>query len=241
MRPLIGITANMLQELPNRDWIWNTNDYNRAVQRAGGIPVLLPFVETEAEAAAVLDRIDGLLLSGGEDLDPLLYGEMPHPKTGNISPERDAAELLYARLALARDMAIFGICRGQQVLAVAFGGSLWQDLPAQVPTAMKHRQDGPKWYPTHPVSIAEGSRLAAILGNQRLVNSRHHQSVKRVPEGWVVNAVAPDGVIEGMEHPGHRFALSVQWHPENFQGRPYHFDDLFRAFVEASKPADRRM
>lgn len=238
MKPLIGITASALIERPDRDLIYNTNDYFRAVQRAGGIPVLLPFVESEAEAAEVLDRVDALLLSGGDDIDPLLYGEMPHPKTGNISPERDTAELAYARVALARDMVTLGICRGVQVMAVAFGGTLWQDIPAQVPEAMKHRQQGPKWYPTHPVTMAEGSRLQAILGPERLVNTRHHQAIKRAPEGWVVSAVAPDGIIEAIEHPGHRFVLGVQWHPENFQGRPYSFDALFMAFVDAAKPAN---
>lgn len=235
MKPLIGITACTLLEA-ERDWIFNPHDYTRAVQRAGGIPVLLPFVTTEAEAAEVLDRLDGLLLSGGDDLDPLLYGELPHPKQGNISPERDLAELAYARVALARDMATLGVCRGHQVLAVAFGGALWQDIPSQVPEAIKHRQEGPKWYPTHPVAIAQGTRLHALLGSERLVNSRHHQAVKRAPEGWVVSALSPDGIIEAMEHPGRRFALSVQWHPENFQGRPYNFDALFSAFVVASQP-----
>lgn len=235
-KPLIGVTACTLLEVPDRDWIFNPHDYSRAVQRAGGIPVLLPFVETEEGAAEVLDRVDGLLLSGGGDMDPLLYGEMPHPLTGEIDPLRDRSELLYARAALARDMATLGICRGHQVLAAAFGGTLWQDIPSQVPGAIKHQQQGPKWYPTHPVTIAGGTRLHALLGGERLVNSRHHQSVRQAPEGWVVSAVAPDGVIEAMEHPDRHFALSLQWHPENLQGRPYNFDALFSAFVQASQP-----
>lgn len=237
MKPVIGVTAGLLRELPNRDWIWNTNDYFRAVQRGGGIPMLLPFVETEAEAAEVLDRIDGLLLSGGDDLDPLLYGEMPHPKNGSVSPERDTTEMAYARTALRRNMATLGICRGHQVLAVAFGGTLWQDIPSQVPTAMQHQQAAPRWFASHPVLVAPGTRLAAILGVECRVNTYHHQSVKEAPPGWVVSAVAPDGIIEAIEHPGYHFALSVQWHPENFQGRPANFDALFRAFIKASQPA----
>lgn len=234
-KPLIGITAcSSVDELPGRDWLYNPHDYFRAVQRAGGIPVLLPFVADEAGAAEVLARLDGLLLAGGEDLDPLLFGELPHPRTGRISPERDAAELAYARVALRRDMATLGICRGVQVLAVAFGGTLWQDLASQVQGVMKHRQEGPNYHPTHPVQIVEGSRLAALLGSERLVNSRHHQAVKQAPPDWKVTALAPDGVIEAMEQPAHRFAIGVQWHPENFQGRPYNFDGLFRAFVEAA-------
>lgn len=235
MKPLIGITAGLLRELPNRDWIWNTNDYFRAVQRAGGIPVLLPFVESESEAAEVLERVDGLLLSGGDDLDPQLYGEMPHEKMGAIVPERDVTELAYARSALRMNLPTFGICRGHQVLAVAFGGTLWQDIPSQVPSAMKHRQEAPRWFASHPVAVAPGTTLAALVGGEAQVNTYHHQAVKEAPSGWVVSAVAPDGIIEAMEQPDHRFALSVQWHPENFQGRPYNFDALFSAFVAAAQ------
>ncbi|MFS8640616.1 MAG: gamma-glutamyl-gamma-aminobutyrate hydrolase family protein [Symbiobacteriaceae bacterium] len=236
MRPLIGVTAhNRANEEPGRDWLYIPRDYFRAVWRAGGLPVMLPLVADEAEAAQVLERLDGLLLAGGDDLDPLLYGELPLPGTGRIDPERDRAELAYARQAVRRDMPTLGICRGHQVLAVAFGGALWQDIPTQVPGAIKHRQEAPADYPTHPVAIAPGTRLAALLGPERLVNSRHHQAVKRVPEGWVASAHAPDGVIEAMEHPERRFVLSVQWHPENFQGQPYNFDSLFEAFVDAAR------
>jgi putative glutamine amidotransferase len=224
-----------VDELPGRDWLYNPTDYFRAVQRAGGVPVLLPFVEDEAGAAEVLDHLDGLMLAGGEDLDPLLFGELPHPRTGRISPERDTAELAYARVALGRDMATLGICRGIQLLAVAFGGTLWQDVPSQVEGAIKHRQDGPKYHPTHPVQIRESTRLAELLGTERLVNSRHHQAVRQAPAGWVVSAMAPDGVIEAMEQPERYFAMGVQWHPENLQGRTYNFDELFRAFVEAAE------
>jgi len=235
MQPLIGITASSLgHEEPGRDWLYAPHDYFRAVRRAGGIPVLLPLVESDEEAARVLDRLDGLLLSGGCDPDPLLYGELPHPALGAVDPARDTAELAYARVALARDMATLGICRGLQVLAVAFGGALWQDVPSQVPGALKHRQDAPKDHPSHPVTIHPGTRLHALLGPERRVNSRHHQAVKRVPDGWVASATAPDSVIEAMEHPERHFALGVQWHPENFQGQPYNFDGLFEAFVAAA-------
>lgn len=242
MKPLIGITASSLIEGPAqtdglvRDWIFNTQDYFRAVQQAGGIPVLLPFVTTEAEAAEVLARVDGILLSGGDDVDPLRYGELPHPKLGHVNPERDATELAYAKVAMERDLPTLGICRGHQLLAVAFGGTLWQDIPTQVDGAIKHDQKGPKYHPTHPVRIHEGTRLHALLGGERLVNTRHHQSVKDVPAGWTVSALSPDGVIEAMERPDRRFAVAVQWHPESFYGRPYHFESLFEAFVAAAQP-----
>jgi putative glutamine amidotransferase len=238
MRPLIGITADILRE-PGRESLWNAVDYFRAVQRAGGIPVLLPYCETEAEATEIVARLDGILFSGGNDVDPLHFGEQPHPHLGLITPERDQAELLLARAALARDLPVLGICRGHQLLAVAAGGTLWQDVPSQVPGAIKHRQEAPRWYPTHEVEIVPGSRLAAILGERVRVNSYHHQAVRTVPPGWTVTAVAPDGINEGMELPGGRFVLSVQWHPETFTGRSYNFDRLFTAFVTAAAQARR--
>jgi putative glutamine amidotransferase len=234
-KPLIGVTASMLRELPNRDWIFNTNDYFRAVQDAGGVPVLLPFVPNEEEAAEVLDRLDGLLLSGGADIDPLIFGEQPHQKLGAVSPERDAAEIAYTRVALKRDMPVFGVCRGHQVLAVAAGGSLYQDIPAQVPGANKHAQDGPRWFASHTVAAVPGTRLATLMGNSFRVNSYHHQSVKDVPTGFIGSAVAPDGINEALEHPGHKFVLSVQWHPENFVGRDYNFKAIWTAFIDACK------
>lgn len=235
MKPLIGITADK-HRVDGRDWNYQTNDYFRAVQLAGGIPVLLPYVETAEAAGEVLDRIDGLLLSGGVDVDPLTFGELPHPKQGSIAPERDITELLIIKLALARDMAILGICRGHQMLAVAAGGTLWQDLPEQVPSALKHAQQAPRWYPSHPVRVMPGTKLAELVGAGDIrVNSFHHQAVKHVPHGWISSGVSPDGINEALEHSGYKFVLSVQWHPENFAGRAgYNFDKLFQAFVAAA-------
>lgn len=235
MKPLIGITACYLRELPNRDWIWNTNDYFRAVQNAGGIPVLLPFCETEAEAAEILERVDGILFSGGADVDPQVYGEQPHPKNGSISPERDVTELAMAKVALERNMPILGICRGHQLLAVAAGGTLWQDIPAQVPATIKHAQEAPRWYPSHTVTAKPGTKLAELLGAEFKVNTFHHQAIKDLPPGWVSSAEAADGINEAMELPGAKFALSVQWHPENFTARAYNFDCIFQAFVNACR------
>lgn len=237
MKPLIGITAAPhVDPAEKRDWIYNTRDYFRAVQNAGGIPVLLPFLETEEQAAEVLDRMDGLLLSGGADVHPGLYGEQVHPQCGSIEPERDATELALARLAIRRDMPVFGICRGHQVLAVAFGGSLYQDIPAQLPDRLNHQQVVvPRNHEAHAVTVKPGTRLANLIGVGARVNTRHHQAVKDVPKGWVETAVSEDGVNEGMENPACKFALSVQWHPENFTGKAYSFDSIFRAFVDACK------
>lgn len=235
MRPLIGITPGVHQELPARDWLYNTSDYFRAVQQAGGLPVLLPLCDNAQEAAALLERIDGLLLSGGEDVDPVHFGEQPHPMIGEIIPERDGTELLLTRQALAMRMPILGICRGQQLLAVAAGGRLIQDIPAQVPGALKHTLTAAKYHPTHLVTLEAGTRLASLLGAECRVNSRHHQSVRTVPAPWVISAIAPDGVIEAMELPGDPFVVGVQWHPENFTGREWSHDALFAAFVDACR------
>lgn len=236
MRPLIGVTGSLLQEPPQRDWVYTPSDYFRAVQDAGGIPMLLPLLESGQEASDVLDRVDGLLLSGGVDMDPVHFGEDPHQRLGSISPERDASELALIREALRRDMPVLGICRGHQVLAVAAGGTLIQDLPAQLPGTLKHQQEAPRWHPSHSVTARPGTRTAELLGTAFRVNSFHHQAVRSVPADWVVSAVAPDGVIEAIEHPGSRFVLSVQWHPESFTGRHYHFKGLFEAFLAACRP-----
>jgi putative glutamine amidotransferase len=236
MRPFIGITPYVHREPPNRNWLHNTEDTFRAIHRAGGIPVLLSHFDDEVSAGEVLERIDGLLLSGGGDVDPQLYGEQPHPKMGAITPERDRSEIALARTALARNMPVFGICRGHQVLAVAAGGTLVQDILSQVHGSFKHYQDAPRWYATHQVKARQGSLLATILGNEFRVNSFHHQAVKNIPAGWSATAVSDDGVNEAMEHPGYRFAVSVQWHPENMVGHAYNHDELFRAFIASCQP-----
>lgn len=233
MPPLIGITGSAFDEHP-RHWLYQTRDYFTAVHKAGGLPVLLPFVTSPGEAEQYLDRIDGLLLSGGADVDPSHYGEDPLPRLGTVEPERDVSELLLARAALARQLPILAICRGEQVLAVAVGGSLWQDIPSQVPAAIKHAQQAPRWHASHTVRVEPGSRLAQILGATTLrVNSYHHQAVRALPPGWRVTATAPDGIIEAFEAPA-GFALGIQWHPENFAPHGGEFDALFRAHVEAA-------
>lgn len=236
MKPLIGVTASLLREPPQRNWVYNSADYFQAVQDAGGIPVLLPLIASEQDAAEVLDRVDGLLLSGGGDMDPVYFGEDPHPYLGAITPERDVTELALTREALRREMPVFGICRGHQVLAVAAGGALHQDIATKVPGALKHQQDAPRWYPTHSVAVKQGTMLDALLGTSFRVNSFHHQAVRSVPPDWVVSATAPDGVIEAIEHPRYRFVLSVQWHPESFVGRGDQFKRLFEAFLAACRP-----
>ncbi len=207
--------------------------YAQAVWEAGGIPFLLPASPGSGRAESHLAFLDGLILSGGGDLDPIHYGQEPQPGLGSISPDRDSHELALARLSVDWAIPVLGICRGIQVLAVALGGTLHQTLQ----TGLKHRQDAPEWYPTHEVKVTPGSKLRAILGESVLrVNSYHHQAVDRVPAGFSATALAHDGCVEGIEAADGPWAVGVQWHPELMAGRHPSAGRLFRALVEdASK------
>ncbi len=227
--PVIGITHCRKLE-----------DYRQSVLHVGGDVRIL---EPSAGVQAALAGIDGLLLTGGDDVAPGRYGEAPHPAIVEVEPERDEFELKLVAEARARDLPIFGICRGVQVLNVAYGGTLVQDIPSQVPGALTHSLDVPPNEPyslAHEVWLDKDTLLAKLMG-ERLsdtdaceVNSRHHQAVKQVAPGLVVSATAPDGVVEAIEDPAVRFCLGVQWHPENFW-RTGEFRPLFEGFLEAAQ------
>ncbi|MCK8786789.1 gamma-glutamyl-gamma-aminobutyrate hydrolase family protein [Roseomonas sp. NAR14] len=232
-RPVIGVTLDAEQpggysKLP---WYALRQNYFDAIAAAGGLPVALPHAPDLAND--YLDRLDGLVVTGGAfDVDPALYGGGPLHPTVALKPGRTEFELAATREALRRDMPVLGICGGQQLLAVAFGGTLHQHIPDAVPGALPHEQPNPRTEPGHEIAVAEGTLLARIVGRPRMaVNSAHHQAVDRPGEGALVNATAPDGVVEGVEHPAYRFALGVQWHPE------YAVDPadtlIFDAFVAA--------
>lgn len=210
---MIAITCSIIAH-DTGDRLMLPRAYVRATMEAGGAPLLLPPLEADL-AERLLSRCDGLLLPGGGDIDPALWGEQPHPWTTDIYRERDELEMGLVRLALEWDMPLLAICRGQQVLNVARGGTLFQDLPSQVAGALRHRQEGPRWQGTHAVRIEPDSTAARTLGATEVqVNSFHHQAVREVPAGLVVSGRAGDGVIECIEAPGQRFVLGVQWHPE---------------------------
>ena len=212
-------------------------NYLRAVQAAGGLPVAIAPLLTEQELRALFERLDGLLLAGGGDIDPALFGQMRHRSTQDVSQERDRAELLLARWALAEDRPVLAICRGIQLVNVATGGTLIQDIPSQIPNALVHRysDDTPRDYLAHTIRVNEGTRLAAILGATEVaVNSWHHQSCDTPGRGLIYTAWSPDGIVEGAEVPGHRFAVFVQWHPEAMFHNRADMLALFRALVEAS-------
>ena len=224
LKPVIGITP-----------CTRVDDYVESVKRAGAEPLVLSNTD---EPRGVLDRVDGILLTGGLDVDPTLYGAAPHPTT-KAAPDRDRFEVPLSRAAVEGDVPVLAICRGVQVLNVAAGGTLVQDIPSTVRTELSHSIEVPKDKIAHEVRVTAGTQLAAALGSGApldscSVNSRHHQSVGTVAPQFVVSAVSSDGVIEGIERPGAAFCVGVQWHPENFW-RTGEFAGLFDAFVAAAR------
>jgi putative glutamine amidotransferase len=216
---------------------WPKEDYLAALERAGArIRELNPGADRLPDA---LDACDGLVLTGGPDVDPVEYGERDRHPTVELAPERDAYEIQLARQALARDMPLFAICRGAQVLNVAAGGTLVQDIPSQRPTQLAHSQPERRDAFAHDVTVAPNTCLSMLLAGRMehghfAVNSRHHQSVKDPAPGFVVSAEAPDGVVEAIEKPAASFCVGVQWHPENFW-RTGEFSTLFTGLVDAAR------
>ncbi|MGH7115709.1 MAG: gamma-glutamyl-gamma-aminobutyrate hydrolase family protein [Stellaceae bacterium] len=214
-------------------WYAIRENYCSAVRHAGGLPILLPH---DPDAAPdYLDRIDGLIVTGGGfDIDPVLFGAATRHPSVTTKDRRTAFELAAARGALARDMPVLGICGGQQLLNVALGGTLIQHIPDEVPDCLPHRQPNPRDEPGHDVRVIAGTILRRIAGAETLaVNSAHHQAVKAAGPGVVIDAVAGDGVVEGIEDPHRRFCLGVQWHPEFEIGEADR--RIFRALVEAAR------
>jgi putative glutamine amidotransferase len=226
MTPVIGITRCSKLE-----------DYVASVEQAGARVRVLEVSESPRK---VLSEVHGVLLTGGGDVDPVFYGEDRHESVEDAEPGRDEFELDLARRAMASAMPLLAICRGAQVLNVAAGGSLVQDIPSAIKTDLPHRVPQPKDADCHEIAVTSGSRLAAVLGDRAgsscscRVNSRHHQSVGRVGEGLVVSATASDGVIEAIESASSPFCIGVQWHPENFW-KTGEFSPLFEAFVAVAR------
>lgn len=214
-----------------------TQTYIRAVRKAGGLPVILPPILEEEEAEPLLSRFDGLLLSGGWDIDPQWYGEEQSPLVQKVDRARDRMEFSVLRAALRSGMPILAICRGLQILNVALGGTLYQDIPSQVENAISHRpeEDEPPTASIHNVQLVPGSHLAALLGGPTVrVNSFHHQAARELGEELAVTARAPDGLVEGLAHRSHPFCIAVQWHPEYPVRGQAPMAPLFDAFVEAA-------
>ncbi len=218
------------------------DDYVKSVEAAGGEAVI---VDPAADVATrVLDEVQGVLLTGGKDVDPMRYGEVADPTVQFAGDARDGLEIDMVMRALERDVPVLAICRGLQVLNVALGGTLVQDIPSSIPRTLDHRVRDPRDAIAHEVRVAPGSLLARTLwpeGGESLVcavNSRHHQAVKRLASSLVITANAPDGIVEAVERPASAFCLGVQWHPENFW-RTGEFDSLFEALIGAAEARTR--
>ena len=234
IRPLIGVTLDAEQPGGYSKYPWYAlrANYASALAAAGGLPVALP--HDPGLATSFLDRIDALVVTGGAfDIDPNLYGDHDRHATVTLKETRTAAELALVRGALARDMPVLGICGGQQLLAVALGGTLLQHIPDSIENALEHEQPNPRDQPGHTIAITPGTLLHRIAETDTMqVNSAHHQAVRAPGRFATVNATAPDGVIEGIEDGRYAFCLGVQWHPE-FLIDPADAR-IFHAFVEAA-------
>ncbi len=219
------------------------NAYIRAVVAAGGAPFLIPLEVDEPKLRALYRLADGVLLTGGGDIDPDFYNQTPHPATAGIQRERDVVELTLARWAIAEKKPLLGICRGFQVMTVAAGGALYQDIATQLPKAARHdflqkRGGFARDHLAHEVILDAKSQLAQLLGEAAfMTNSLHHQALKNIPAPFKVVGHAADGVPEAIELPDHPFCIGVQWHPEELVEKTTHAPRLFRAFMAASARA----
>lgn len=238
MRPVIAMLANMSRadggEWSARDLV--NRPYTEALLAAGAVPFAVPCLDDPEAVAALLERADGMLITGGEDVSPDLFGQQPHRHLGGVAPWRDTLDQIALAYALERpELPVLGICRGIQSLAVFAGGSLIQDIPSQVTEPLQHSQKGPGFHGHHEITIEPGSLLADIVGDTRaMTNSFHHQAVDRVPEGFIVTAHTADGVVEALERPGARFCLGVQFHPELMVNHHAPMAAIFQRFVAAA-------
>lgn len=243
-KPLIGLTATRLHNSFGHPMYTVNLAYTKSISAAGGLPVLIPLNLSTQDLNTLLSHLDGILFTGGYDINPQQYGNLPHPKAEGIDDARDNLEIYLAQAIVRTAKPFFGICRGIQLINVAFGGSLYEDLPEQFPGNVRHdNHDLPRDHLAHAVEVERGSRLGQILGtNETQVNSLHHQGVRRLAEELKPTAHAPDDLVEAFEIPEHSFGLAVQWHPEELQAHEP-MRKLFRAFVQScqnvkSNPAE---
>jgi putative glutamine amidotransferase len=231
-KPLIGIGSDVLQKEGERDRAFVFTTYIESLKRAGAVPVLIP--PQPENAADLAETLDGIVLAGGDDCDPAEYGEEKHPSCAPMDPRRQKNDLGLARLARERGIPTLGICLGLQVMNVAAGGTLIQDIGSAVDTDIDHASE-PSDRHRHDVHVDSSTKLGTILGDREFnVNSSHHQAIGRVADGLRVTAKAPDGIVEGLEDPSHPFYVGVQWHPEDMPGESS-ASAIFGAFVEAAR------
>lgn len=236
--PLIGVTTYRFKNQYDAPQLAVNEAYTAALSNAGALPLLIPLGLPEAQLSALLLRLDGVLFTGGGDVHPERYGNRVHPLVDGVDSDRDRVEIHLLQKMLENGRPFLGICRGLQVINVALGGSLYEDILDQRPNALRHQYfpEMRRDYLAHEVKVESSSRLAGILGEKILfVNSLHHQGIQRLAGGLQATAFAPDGVIEAFELPEHPFGLAVQWHPEALQAHAP-MRRIFREFVQAAKP-----
>jgi putative glutamine amidotransferase len=245
-RPVIGIATQTLPGVPGERqpcWLMGRS-YVEELRKVGAVPWLIPLVSHDADTLhEIFDRLDGVFITGGVDVDPGRYGEEKTPLCGTVDPDRDAVEIALLQHAMQRQLPVFAVCRGIQILNVACGGTLYQDVTAQVPAALKH-----DYFPTptqpdrkflaHDVAVKPGSRLGDILRDLVVpVNSMHHQAIKDLAPNLAATAHAPDGIIEGVEGRGDQYLVAVQWHPEELTETQPGMARLFSTFADAARAA----
>ncbi len=237
MKPLIALTPLIDEKMDNTPWM--LQHYFSAVEGAGGLPVMLPPLSGEDDLPELLSHFDGILFTGGHDVDPSVYGREREEGCGlSISPQRDALEVPLLRLAMDRGMPILGICRGIQLINAVLGGTLWQDLPSQHPSDIAHSQKEPHSVKTHEVVLQAGTPLAELLGKERIgVNTSHHQAIRELAPSLRADAYSTDGLVEAVDRPGDSFFWAVQWHPERLFEGDEDSRKILRAFVQACSAA----
>ena len=244
-RPIIGIPTQTLQSLGGvsadipPSWVMSQR-YIQSLVQAGAIPWMIPLVD-DATLRGVYESLDGVFLPGGADIDPASYGRDPHPLCDRTDPERDRVELQLARWALDEGTPVLGVCRGMQLINIAAGGTLYQDLAEQLPGSIKHDYFPYKGmgftrdFLAHKVEVAPDTRLARLFGAGTLkVNSMHHQGIRQLGTGLRTTAVSPDGLVEGIETTGDNYVFAVQWHPEALTDSDIHAREMFTDFVSAA-------
>ena len=230
MSPIIGILAEVDSEISTKV----KNSYIDAVEKSGGCPMLLPYVRDDRTIDKFVDICDGFLFTGGADVDPLLYGEEVKNTCGEIQKHRDELELRVFQRVMATSKPILAICRGSQFVNVAFGGTLYQDIPTEINTSISHVQGEPNYCTTHSVEILENTPFFDLTGEKTVpVNSFHHQAIKRLGDGLEVMAVAEDGIIEAFYLPGGRYVRAYQWHPERLCEQDGYNRRIFDDFINA--------
>lgn len=237
-KPVIGILSNLLimegGMFPGIERAYVNNDYVEAVALGGGVPLLIPVNEDEYIIKEQIDLVDGVVISGGYDINPLIYGEQPSQKMGFTYPKVDEFYLKAVKYAIDKDKPVLGICKGVHILNVLYGGTLYQDISLMNGCFIKHVQSSKREIPTHLVNVKKDSVLFQILGDKVLTNSYHHQCIKSIGQGLKVAATSDDGVIEAIEKTGSSFVLGIQWHPEMMAKSCEAMLNIFKKLIEES-------